>query len=140
MDLEKHIKYIVDKLNLEGWCYIHETDRDRKWSNFINKNIYKCLDGELYFDGNSQTNKYHNKRTRQFSNIAKLLLVKEDFIDDVLEISGIFQLNEVAFGLQKAFVSFITEESKKKHENLPDDHLLYNYEITEKCLDLWQCW
>lgn len=140
MDIHKHIKFVVDKLNLEGWLYIHETDRDRKWSNFINKNIDKCLDGELYFDGNSQKDKYYNKRTRQFSNIAKLLLVKEDFINDVLEISKEFQLNQIAFGLQKAFVSFITEESRKKHEKLPDDHLLYNIETTEKCLDLWRCW
>ncbi|MEX0999699.1 MAG: hypothetical protein WD000_07045 [Thermodesulfobacteriota bacterium] len=140
MNLEKHIRFVVDKLNLLGFLYIHKIDKDRKWRNFKRKNIQKCIDGELYFDEKSQENKYHNKRTRQFSNIAKLLLINDDFINDILEISEIFQLTEIAFGIKKAHLGFLTEESRRKYAKLPDDYLLYNYEITKQCLALWKCW
>jgi len=70
MDLQKHINYIVDKINLEGSLYIHKIEEDNKWGNFKKKNIKKCLEGELYLDEKNQANKYRNKRTRQFSNIA----------------------------------------------------------------------
>lgn len=140
MGLPKHYQYIIDKLNLLGWLYIHKAEEDKKWRNFKNRNIKECLDEELYLAENSQKNKYYNKRVRQFSNLAKLLLVNEDFIDDVLKISETFQLNEIAFGMPKAHVSFLSEASRKKHAKLPDDHLLYNYEITQQCLALWKCW
>jgi len=140
MDLQQRYKYIVDKLNLQGSLYIHKIDQDRKWRNFKRKNIKKCIDGELYIDEKSQEDKYHNKRTRQFSNIAKLLLINDDFVKDILEISERFQLNEIAFGVKKANLSFLTEASRRKHAILPDDYLLHNYEITKQCLALWKCW
>ena len=76
-------------------------------------NIEECLEEELHVENNSQYNRYHNKRTKQFSNIAKLLLINEDFVNDILKISDIFQLNNIAFGVQKAHVVFLTDESRE---------------------------
>ena len=99
MNLEKHIKFIVEKLNLLGPEYIHKIDRERKWAYFKEMNIEECLEKGLYVKNNSQYNRYHNKRTKQFRNIAKLLLINEDFVNDILKISDIFQLNNIAFGV-----------------------------------------
>lgn len=140
MDLPKHYQYIIDKLNLQGRLYIHKIEEDKKWRDFKNRNIKECLNDELDLIENSQENKYYSKRVRQFSNVAKFLLVNESFIDDVLKISETFQLNEIAFGMPKSNVSFSSEASRKKYAKLPDDHLLYNYEITQQCLALWKCW
>jgi len=140
MDTQKHFNYIIDKLNLLGWIYIHKVEEDKKWRDFKNRNIKECLRDEFYLAENSQENKYYNKRVRQFSNVAKLLLVNECFINDVLKISETFQLNEIAFGMPKSQCEPLTEASRKKYAKLPNDYMLYNYEITQQCLALWKCW
>ena len=140
MNVEKNIRFLVDKLNLLGPDYIHKIDKNIKWKDFENKNVEECIKDEIYLDEKSQHDKYFNKRTKQFSNVAKLLLIRDDFIKDVLDIADRFQLLEIAFGIQKTKVTFLTETHSKKYEKHPGDYLLYNYEVTKRCLDLWNCW
>lgn len=74
MNVENNIRFLVDKLNLLGPDYILKIDKNIKWKDFENKNVEECIKDELYLDEKSQHDKYFNKRTRQFSNVAKLLV------------------------------------------------------------------
>ena len=140
MNLQKRFEYAVGKLNLQGFMYIHKMDEKTKWENFKKKKHKKCLEELLILEEKNQRNKYYNKRLRQFSNIAKLLLLNDNFIEDVLKLSKIFQLDKLAFGLKKTDITFITDKSRKKYANVPDDYLFYDFEIKEQCIALWKCW
>jgi hypothetical protein len=126
MNLKKNLSYIKTHIEISGKLYLHKISFNTKWDDFINKEYKKVLVKDPEMEEKEPYWKYYNKRRRQYSEKAKLLLNNDRFIKRVTETVKTFGLDTLAFGWQSK-------------PNAKPEHKYYDPEYHQQLTTLWKC-
>jgi hypothetical protein len=123
----KYQNFIDTIINSFSPRYTHKIDYEKKWNDFLNKDIDKNLICWPDMEGKGYALKYYNKRKRQLSKNAKLLLIKDEFINEIIRLSKKWKLDEIVYGFTD-------------RENTKPAKFNYDIEFFETLLTLWKCY
>lgn len=83
MNLKKLLSYTSHNIKFYYPLYAHTVSWKEKWDSFKNHDILKVLIEGSYRKGDDLRSKYFNKRKKQYIALCKLLLLKDEFRNEI---------------------------------------------------------